>query len=87
MALLDNLLLKIKHKPQPLLNPKNPFLPKNAKKSQKIPPLIIRQLRRKCKKYAKKTSENLVISKKSCTFALAFAQKQGRRSETMVESP
>ncbi len=41
--------------------------------------LIIRQLQRKCKKSAKKMHEYLVSSKKSSTFALAFAQKQGKR--------
>ena len=62
-----------------LFYPKIRYLPKNAKKHQKMPPLIIRQLQRKCKKSAKKVHEYLVNSKKSSTFALAFAQKQGKR--------
>ena len=44
-----------------------------------MPLLIIRQLQRKCKKSAKKMHKYLVSSKKSSTFALAFAQKQGKR--------
>ena len=44
-----------------------------------MPLLIIRHLQRKCKKSAKKKRKYLVNSKKSSTFALAFAQKQGKR--------